>query len=163
MYTLKNITSNNVSIPYGDSGIMLEPKGAATNIAQLTSEMLAAQAAGFVSISGTEGSTATSEVTQVTSIVTGVTLNAARGVVTTFSASAAAGASQTFRVTNSFAAAGSNIRAYVVDYAGAFTTNGVPVVSVDNRGTGGFDIVISNAHGTNALSGVLKIGFEIVA
>ena len=102
-------------------------------------------------------------VTQGTSVTTGVTLNTIKGIVTTFSQSAAAGVSSTFTVTNSKAAAASNIRAYVIDYAGMFTTNGLPVVSVDNRTAGTFDIVVSNAHGANALSGALQIGFEIVA
>jgi hypothetical protein len=102
-------------------------------------------------------------VTQGTSVVTGVTLNTIRGIVTTFSQSAAAGVSSTFTVTNSKAAAASNIRAYVIDYAGTFTTNGIPVVSVDNRTAGSFDIVVSNGHSANALSGALKIGFEIVS
>lgn len=102
-------------------------------------------------------------VTQITSISTGVTLNALKGLVTTFSATNAAGTSSTFTVTNSFARATSNIRAYVVDYGNTFTTQGLPIVSVDNRAAGAFDIVLSNAHSANALSGVVIIGFEIVA
>ena len=102
-------------------------------------------------------------VTQITSTTTGVTLNTASGIITTFSQSAAAGVSATFTVTNSKATAGGNIRAVVVDYAGVFTTNGLPVVSVDNRVAGAFDIVVSNAHSANALSGALQIGFEIVS
>lgn len=102
-------------------------------------------------------------VTQSTSAVTGVTLNTTKGIITTFAQSAAAGVSAAFTVTNSKAAAASNIRAYIIDYAGVFTTNGLPIVSVDNRTAGTFDIVVSNAHGANALSGALQIGFEIVA
>jgi hypothetical protein len=102
-------------------------------------------------------------VTQITSTTTGVTLNKTKGIITTFSQSAAAGVSAAFTVTNSNVAAASNIRAYVIDYAGTFTTNGIPVVSVDNRTAGTFDIVVSNAHGANALSGALQIGFEIVS
>jgi hypothetical protein len=102
-------------------------------------------------------------VTQGTGVTTGVTANTPKGIITTFSQSAAAGVSSTFTVTCSAAAAASNIRAYVIDYAGIFTTNGLPVVSVDNRTAGSFDIVVSNAHGANALSGALKIGFEIVS
>jgi hypothetical protein len=102
-------------------------------------------------------------VTQGTSAVTGVTLNTIKGIVTTFSQSAAAGVSAAFTVTNNKAAVASNIRAYVIDYAGVFTTNGIPVVSVDNRTAGTFDIVVSNGHSANALSGALQIGFEIIA
>lgn len=163
MYTLTNITTTNVSIPYGTTGINLTPGGSYANVPALTTEMSAALAAGKITISGTEGSNATGAVTQITSIVTGVTLNAQRGLVTTFSASAAADATQKFTVTNSFASATSNIRAYIVDYAGAYSTNGNPTVAVDNRGAGTFEISITNAHSANALSGALVIGFEIVA
>lgn len=100
-------------------------------------------------------------VTQTVSTITGVTLNVIRGIVTTVSETAVAGASAAFTVTNNKARITSNIRAWVVDYAGVFTTNGLPIVSVDNRTNGTFDIVVSNAHGANALSGVLQIGFEV--
>lgn len=101
-------------------------------------------------------------VTQGTSVSTGVTLDKTKGIITTFSQSAIAAASSTFTVTCNKATTASNIKAYIIDYAGTFTTNGIPVVAVDNRAAGAFDIVVSNAHGANALSGVLKIGFDIV-
>lgn len=103
------------------------------------------------------------QVTQITSITTGVTINAKKGIITTVAATAgAAGATpNTFTVTNSLALAGSNIDAYVLDYAGTIATNGNPSVIVDNRIAGAFDIIISNAHGTNALNGVLQIGFQV--
>jgi hypothetical protein len=101
-------------------------------------------------------------VTQGTSITTGVTASAPAGVITTFSAAIAAQASAEFTVTNTFVSASSVVLANIVDYAGTDSTNGIPVVKVDTIGAGSFKIVISNAHSTNALSGVLKVGFIVV-
>lgn len=115
-----------------------------------------------IDIFGLLNSTEYGEVTQAVSATTAVTLNTRTGLITTQSETAAAGVSAAFTVNNSLATATSNIRAWVVNYAGTFTTNGLPIVSVDNRTAGTFDIVVSNAHGANALSGVLIIGFEIV-
>jgi hypothetical protein len=112
-------------------------------------------------ILGVKNSTEFGSVTQITSVTTGVTLSVLKGLVTTFTHAEAAGVSAAFTVTNTLAGADSNIKAYVVNYAGTFTTNGLPIVSIDNRVAGAFDIVVSNAHGANALSGVLVIGFEI--
>lgn len=100
-------------------------------------------------------------VSQGTNISTGVTANAIRGVITTQSASAAAGATNTFTVTNSFCQADSHVAVYVMDYAGAFLTNGNPVVVCDNRTDGTFDVVIANTQLVNGLNGTLVIGFEI--
>lgn len=102
-------------------------------------------------------------VTQITSITTGVTISAKKGIITTVAATAgAAGATpNVFTVTNSSATAASFITASIMDYAGTIATNGNPVVIVDNRIAGAFDLVISNLHGTNALNGVLQIGYEI--
>jgi hypothetical protein len=101
-------------------------------------------------------------VTQGTSITTGVTASAPAGVITTFSAAIAAQASAEFTVTNTFVSASSVVLANIVDYAGTDSTNGIPVVKVDSIGSTSFKIVISNAHSTNALSGVLKVGFIVV-
>jgi len=101
-------------------------------------------------------------VTQITSIATGVIANAPAGVVTTVSSTLAADASAEFTVTNSFVGTASVVIANIVDYAGTDSTNGIPVVKVDTIGTGSFKIVLSNAHATNALSGILKIGFIVV-
>jgi hypothetical protein len=99
---------------------------------------------------------------QGTNITTAVATTTPAGVITTQSATAAAGAAHTFNVTNSLVVATSNVRAYVVNYSGTITTNGLPNVIVDNRGTGSFDIIVFNGHGSNALSGTLAIGYEII-
>ncbi len=100
-------------------------------------------------------------VTQITSITTGVTLNQPSGVITTVTATTVALSSSTFRVTNSFATATSNIQVYIVDYSGTIVTNGVPIAVLSKRYAGSFDVVLYNAHATNALNGVVQLAFVI--
>jgi len=100
-------------------------------------------------------------VTQLTSITTGVTLNARKGLITTFTPSTAGLAATTFTVTNSFASATANIEAYVTNYGGTVVTNGLPYVFVKNKTATGFDVIVYNAHATNALATSLVIGFEV--
>lgn len=102
-------------------------------------------------------------VAQATSITTAVTGNSTVLSITTQAATAAAGASQTFTVNNNLVTAASKIFVEVNSYAGTFTTNGIPVLNVDNIVAGtSFDIVISNAHSANALNGVLVIKVLII-
>lgn len=107
--------------------------------------------------------TPTESVTQLTSITTGVTLNAKKGLITTFTPSTAALSATIFTVTNSLATTTSHVNAYVVSYGGTLVTNGVPLVMVKARAAGSFDIAIYNIDGTNALATSLVIGFEIKA
>ena len=100
-------------------------------------------------------------VSQATNITTGVTANGSSGIVTTQAAGAAAGAAETFVLTNSSIKVGSVVKAQVIDYAGAFTTNGLPIVAIDTVADGSCDVVVMNGHATNALSGVLKIAFIV--
>ena len=104
-------------------------------------------------------------VSQLTSITTGVTLDNLIGVVTTQAATAgAAGATpNTFTVSNSLVKASSVVVADIVDYGGVIATNGNPFVIVDAVTNGSFNIIVSNAHGTNALNGTLKIAFQVLA
>jgi hypothetical protein len=90
------------------------------------------------------GTGAGGAVTQITSIVTGVTLNAPCGTITTFAASAAAGAEDgPFTVTNSTIAA-----------------TDVPVVSAVAAGS--FAITITNLHGATALNAAIVISFAVI-
>lgn len=100
-------------------------------------------------------------VTQITSTTTGVTDNTQAGIITTFTQTLAASSALTFTVTNSTVTTASVILVKVNNYAGAYATNGFPIAQVNNVTSGSFDIVISNTHATNALSGVLKIGFMV--
>jgi hypothetical protein len=101
----------------------------------------------------------TANVTQGTSIITAVTVNALNGVITTVSATVAANAKSFFTVNNSNVVAGSKILVSV-QYDEAAT--GIPVVGVSDIATGSFKIVLSNG-GNAALNNVVKIHFLIIA
>ena len=98
-------------------------------------------------------------VTQATSITTGVTVNAASGVITTVSSTLGALTATSFTVTNSAVVAGSAVVASVENYGGTYVTNGIPIVNVQTVGAGSFIVEIVNVHPTNPLAGVLKIAF----
>lgn len=91
-----------------------------------------------------------------------LTLNKESGIITTESLSTAADASQVITITNNTVAANSRVRAGIQAYSGAFSTNGIPVLNVDDVAAGSFKLVVSNAHSANALSGTLAIQFEVL-
>lgn len=107
-------------------------------------------------LSAVNGSVVT--VSQATDINTAVTASGPTTFITTQSASTAALSVDTFTVTNTSVTTTSAVVAKIDDYAGTILTNGVPIVLVDAVAAGSFDLTIYNAHATNALSGVLKIG-----
>jgi hypothetical protein len=102
----------------------------------------------------------TANVTQGTSITTGVTVNAATGIITTFSATTAATSTEAtgFVVTNSTVASTSKIQ-LSCQYAGQ--TNSIPVALVSAIATGSFTIVLGNG-GSEALDAVVKIHFTVI-
>lgn len=104
-----------------------------------------------------------STVTQATDINTAVTLNASAGVITTVTPDTLAQVSDTFTVNNTSVLATSVVIAHIVDYGGAYGTNGLPVVNVDNIAAGSFDIVILNADMDTALGvGPLQIAITVL-
>ena len=102
----------------------------------------------------------TANVTQITSITTGVTVSALNGVITTVSSTLAANAKTSFTVTNANVLAGSKILVSV-EYDEAAT--GIPVVGVSDIADGSFKLVLSNGAGTDALNNVVKIHYLIIA
>jgi hypothetical protein len=101
-------------------------------------------------------------VTQITTINTAVTLNEPAGVITTVSATIVGSDTQEFTVNCDKVSASSNILINVVDYF-TFNPKGIPVINVDNIVDNvSFDITVSNAHPTNSIIGILKIGFQIL-
>ena len=102
----------------------------------------------------------TANVTQGTSITTGVTVNALNGVITTVSSTLAANAKTSFTVTNSNVLAGSKILVSV-EYDEAAT--GIPVVGVADIAAGSFKVVLSNGAGVAALNNVVKVHYLIIA
>ena len=114
-------------------------------------------------LTGTDGLTIpSSTVTQATSVTTAVTINAVSGVITTFSQSAATGVTVAFTVNNSTVEATDKILATITNYAGTYSTNGIPVIAVGKVASGSFVINVSNVHAANALSGALKISFVVL-
>lgn len=95
-------------------------------------------------------------VTQITSITTGVTLSKYRGQITTVAASTAAGAEDTFTVTNTLITALDTVSVSTT-YAGA----GLPLVFCSRVAAGSFNITISNLHAADALNALLVINFVI--
>lgn len=96
-------------------------------------------------------------VTQATSAATAVTLNKPTGRITTVALTTAAGAEEQFTVNNSQVAA-TDVIVLSTTYAGA----GTPMLSVSKVGAGVFDIVITNAHATNALNAAMGINFVVI-
>lgn len=96
-------------------------------------------------------------VTQITSAATGVTLSKPCGQITTFALTTAAGAEEVFTVTNTLVAA-TDVIVLSTTYAGA----GTPMLSVSKVTGGTFDIIITNAHGANALNAVMVINFVVI-
>jgi len=102
----------------------------------------------------------TANVTQGTSITTGVTVEALNGSITTVSSTLAAETKTSFTVTNSLVAGSSKILVSVV-YDEAAT--GIPVVSVADIAAGSFKVVLSNASSAAALNAAVRIHFLIIA
>jgi len=102
----------------------------------------------------------TGNVNQLTSITTGVAIEALNGVVTTVSSTLAAETKTSFTVTNALVTATSKILVSV-EYDEAAT--GIPVVGVADIAAGSFKVVLSNASSAAALNNVVKIHFLIIA
>lgn len=98
----------------------------------------------------------TAVVTQTTGITSGVTINSYAGIITTVSATTAAGSNAAFTVTNSKVTTASKIL-LSVQHPGA----GIPVLVIDTLANGSFAIRIYNV-GAAAFNNVLKINFLVL-
>lgn len=103
-------------------------------------------------------SLATGTVTQITSIVTSVTINEPTGVITTVSTTAGSGTVSTFTVNNTEVLSTSRVHLEITNYSGTYGTNGIPIITVSGLAANSFDINLLNV-GSNALSGTLNISF----
>lgn len=103
----------------------------------------------------TEGQTA---VTQITSITTGVTCNALSGVITTVSQTVAAGAEADIVVTNSQVAATDVVVACIKTH----TSAGSFIVAVATVAAGSFTLRLTNLHASAAGDNVLVINFLVL-
>jgi len=100
-------------------------------------------------------------VTQITSIVTPVTIDNKAGIITTFQAVDVSEASSVFTVNNTFVTTSSIITVTLNSYSGTWLTNGIPYLTVENLQAGSFDIRITNIHSANALLGTCDIAFNV--
>ncbi len=99
-------------------------------------------------------------VTQATSTTTGVTVNAAAGVITMVASTLAANATEAFIVTNSSCSASSVVLVNSLLYTGTDST-AVITVNVVDIAEGVFSVQVGNGSAA-ALDGVLTVGFLIV-
>ena len=98
-------------------------------------------------------------VTQGTSTATAVTANGEVGLITCFTSALAAATAVTFTVNNTATDADSAVFTNITNYSG---TTGTPIVRANNCVAGtSFDIVVTNAHASAALNGILKICFML--
>jgi hypothetical protein len=96
-------------------------------------------------------------VTQQTAISTAVTIDSYAGVITTVSATTAAGSNVAFTVNNSKVTSASKVLLTAV-HIGA----GVPVFTLDSINNGSFVIRIYNVHPSNAFNNLFKISFLVL-
>ena len=101
-------------------------------------------------------------VTQLSNLTTDVDIDNPTGIITTVSASTSAQSTESFTVTNSSVSSTSVITVNICNYSGTYGTNGLPSVNINNITDGSFDLIITNNHDTNSLSGILNISFIIV-
>lgn len=103
----------------------------------------------------------TANVTQGTSITTGVTVDALNGIITTVSSTLAADAKTSFTVTNPNVVAGSKILVSCEYTDGP--NSGIPVVGVTSISAGSFKVVLSNGSSLDPLNNVVKVHYLIIA
>jgi len=98
------------------------------------------------------------EVTQLTSLVTGVTLHTHHGKITTVAATTAAAAEEEFVVTNDAVGADSVVVACVATYGGS----GTPIVEVSKVAKGSFTVLVANLHASAALDALMTINYLVL-
>jgi hypothetical protein len=112
--------------------------------------------AGFEEIIGKQS------VTQTTSIIEPVTLNANAGVIVCYNSTANPLTSYFFKVSNNLKINADDIvTACVSAYTGVIGTNGLPVCNVSSTEPGAFHIVVTNQHASQQFLGVISISFKV--
>lgn len=99
----------------------------------------------------------TAVVTQTVAISSPVTINSYAGVITTVSATTAAGSNVAFTVNNNKVTSASKVLLTAV-HVGA----GVPVFTLDSINNNSFVIRIYNVHPSNAFNNLFKISFLVL-
>lgn len=116
---------------------------------------------GGLTLSASSLSVSKGSITQTGSLTEGVTINEPAGQIVTVTATTAADSTESFVVTNSAVSSTSVVLVSLL-YGGAHNSDGVPVVSVNNVSDGAFTVNITNAHPSNALSGIIKVHFLVL-
>ena len=98
------------------------------------------------------------EVTQITTIATGVTLNAPSGQITTVSTTLAAGDEAEFVVTNNTVGATSVVLVNIASTSSA----GTPIAVVSRVAAGSFTVLLANLHASAALNNTLTLNFVVL-
>ncbi len=158
-----------IDINAGSNGVTIDATGAiaitSTQVSTSAVHLQAQTGAGGITITcGTGGLTLA---TQSNGLQTGgigntVNTNGVSGIITTVIAGTATGATDTFTVNNNRVTASSNVQVYIVGYGGTVGTNGIPIVTADNRASGSYQIYITNVSSSSALAGALDIGYLIL-
>ena len=99
-----------------------------------------------------------SNVTQITSIFTSVTVSGNSGIITTLSSTLAAEGKIVIPVITGTDTTAKQVMVTINNYTGT----GGPVLTVKDKSATGFDIVIFNAHSTAALNSNLEINYLII-
>jgi hypothetical protein len=98
-------------------------------------------------------------ITQATNLTTAVTLNKPIGSIVTVSTTLAAAGSSSFTCNNTSVDDDSIVFCTLQKYTGS---NGFPKVNITNVAAGTFVVNIQNVHDSQALNGILTIGFMVV-
>lgn len=144
------------------NGVFVDPGGVAKVTGVVTNAESGSEAVALYLV-GNNSAPAT--VGQDTSLVTGVTVNASKFTVFTVSATTAAGATESFTVTNSLVTGISNVVVSVTSYsgtAGDIATVGVPQVKVSAITPGSFSVDVTNISAAAALDGALTLSFILL-
>lgn len=100
-----------------------------------------------------------STVSQSTSITSGVTLDTQSGIITSVTSTLATFGNASFTVTNNSVSTDSLVLGNIVNYSGS---NGIPTARIQAITSGSFTVTLSNASGTSALNGTVKIGYLVL-
>lgn len=141
----------------------LTQSGASTVTGILTGEAAIVGESTILSSSPTAGvgyaAGAGGAVTQITSAVTGVTLNTVTGAITTFALDQVAGVDFSFVLTNSVIEAGDLVIVHTKTYGG--TADGIPVAQIQSVAAGSCIINVVN-QGAVALDALAVISFAVI-
>lgn len=114
---------------------------------------------GVLGINGTLATGTKNNVTQATSITTGVTVNGSSGTIITFNGTYAANSANTFTVTNNICTSTSLVFLSILQFSG--TAANLPVVSSSSIANGSFVISVNNVTAA-AYSGTITIAYLVI-